>query len=97
MVPRVSLIGNGLCSRSGCLSTLLLRMQRTCAAFLLMLQVGKSGLMLLSPQSHASKPDEEELVAKPQKDDLGGSHLSCLSSASLLIQGGFGNVQPPDG
>jgi hypothetical protein len=45
-VPRGSLIGNRLCSRGSRLSTLLLRLQCTCAAFLLVLYAGKCGLLL---------------------------------------------------
>jgi hypothetical protein len=47
--PLVSLVGYGLCSRGGRLLTLFLRLQRASAAFLLVLQAGKSGLTLLSP------------------------------------------------
>jgi hypothetical protein len=47
--PLVSLIGNGLCSHGGRLSTVLLRLQRTRAAFLLVVHAGKCGLLLLSP------------------------------------------------
>jgi hypothetical protein len=45
----VSLVGYGLCLRGGRLLTLFLRLQRASAAFLLMLQAGKSGLTLLLP------------------------------------------------
>ncbi len=48
-VPLVSLVDYGLCSRGGRLLTLLLCMQRASAAFLLVLQVGKSSLTLLLP------------------------------------------------
>ncbi len=48
LVPLVSLVGYGLCSREGRLLTLLLRLQRASAAFLLVLQAGKSSLTLLS-------------------------------------------------
>jgi len=64
-VPRGSLISNGLCSRGSHLSTLLLRLQCTCAAFLLVLHAGKCGLMLQSPRGPASKPGEEATAAEP--------------------------------
>jgi hypothetical protein len=86
----VSLVGYGLCSRGGHLLTLFLQLQRTSAAFLLVLQAGKSGLTLLSPRGLASKPGVEALTAKPQEDDLGCFHLSCLGSAlatsGLLVE-----------
>jgi hypothetical protein len=47
-MPLVSLVGYGLCSRGGRLLMLFLCLQRASAAFLLVLQVGKSGLTLLS-------------------------------------------------
>jgi hypothetical protein len=46
-VPLISLVGYGLCSRSSRLLTLLLRLQHASAAFLLVLQAGKSSLTLL--------------------------------------------------
>jgi len=64
-VPRGSLIGNGLCSRSSRLSMLLLRLQCTCTAFLLVLHAGKCGLMLQSPRGLASKPGKEATAAEP--------------------------------
>ncbi len=64
-VPRGSLISNGLCSRGSHLSTLLLRLQCQCAAFLLVLHAGKCGLMLQSPRGPASKPGEEATAAEP--------------------------------
>jgi hypothetical protein len=48
-VPLVSLPGYGLCSRGGRQLTLFLCLQRASAAFLLVLQAGKSGLTLLLP------------------------------------------------
>ncbi len=65
LVPLVSLVGYGLCSRGGHLLTLLLRLQCASAAFLLMLQAGKSSLTLLLLQGLASKPGMEALTAKP--------------------------------
>jgi hypothetical protein len=88
--PLVSLISYGLCSRSGNLLTLFLRLQRASAAFLLVLQAGKSGLTLLSPQGLASEPGVKALMAKPQEDDLGCRCLSCvgnaLATSSLLVE-----------
>jgi hypothetical protein len=49
-------------------------------AFLLILQASKSGLTLLSPQSLASEPGVEALMAKPQEDDLG-----CRQEAVVLV------------
>jgi hypothetical protein len=65
---------------------LLLRLSESRArtAFLLILQAGKSGLMLQSPRGLAGEPDVAALTAKPQEDGLRGGHLS--------FQGGrFGN------
>jgi hypothetical protein len=80
-VPLVSLIGYDLCSRGGRLLTLLLCLQRASAAFMLMLQVGKSSLTLLLPQGLASKLGVEASTAKPQEDDLGCRNLLCVGSA----------------
>ncbi len=44
LVPLISLVGYGLCLRGGRLLTLLLCLQHASAAFLLVLQAGKSGL-----------------------------------------------------
>ncbi len=89
-VPLVSLVGYGLCSRGSRLLTLLLRLQRVSTAFLLVLQAGKSSLMLLLPQGLASKPGMEALTAKPQEDNLGCCCLSCMGSAlatcGLLVE-----------
>jgi hypothetical protein len=89
-VPLVSLIGYGLCLHGGHLLTLLLRLQCASAAFLLMLQGGTSSLTLLSPQGLAGKPSMEASTAKPQKDDSGCRHLSCVGSAlatsGLLVE-----------
>ena len=49
LVPPVSLIGDGLCLHGSRLPTLLHRLQRTLAAFLLMLHAGKCDLTLQSP------------------------------------------------
>jgi hypothetical protein len=49
LVPLNSLIGDDLCSRGSRLSTLLLRLQRMRAVFLLVLHAGKCGLTLQSP------------------------------------------------
>ncbi len=52
--------------------------------------MGKSSLTLLLPQSLASKPGMEVSRAKPQEDDLGCRHLSCvgiaLATSSLLVE-----------
>jgi hypothetical protein len=89
-VPLVSLVGYGLCLRSGRLLTLFLRLQCASAAFLLVLQAGKSGLTLLSPQGLASELGVEASTAKPQEDDLGCRCLSCVGSAlatsGLLVE-----------
>ena len=47
LVPLVSLIGYGLCLCGGLLLMLILCLQRVSAAFLLVLQAGKSSLTLL--------------------------------------------------
>ncbi len=90
LVPLVSLVGYGLCSRGGRLLTLLPRLQCASAAFLLVLQAGKSSLTLLSPQGLASKPGMEASMAKPQEDDLGCCRLSCIGStlatSGLLVE-----------
>jgi hypothetical protein len=62
----ISLVGYGLCSRGGRLLMLILCLQRASAAFLLVFQVGKSSLTLLSQRGLASKPGVEALMAKPQ-------------------------------
>jgi len=82
LVPLVSLIGDGLCLRGSRLSTLLHRLQRTRAAFLLVLHAGKCDLTLQSPRGLASEPGKEASVVEPQEDDLGGRRLPCLSNAS---------------
>jgi hypothetical protein len=69
LVPLVSLVGYSLCLRGGRLLTLFLRLQRVNAAFLLVLQAGKSDLTLLLPRGLASKPGVEASTAKPQEDD----------------------------
>ena len=88
--PLVSLIGDGLCSHDSRLSTVLHRLQRTRAAFLLVLHAGKCGLMLQSPRGLASEPGKEASAAEPQEDDSGGRRLPCLSGASerssLLVE-----------
>jgi hypothetical protein len=78
--PLVSLVGYGLCSCGGRLLTLFLRLQRTSAAILIVLQAGKSGLTLLLPRGLESEPGMEASTAKPQQDDSGCRHLSCLGS-----------------
>ncbi len=89
-MPLISLVGHGLCLRGGCLLMLLLRLQCASAAFLLMLQVGKSSLTLLLLQGLASKPGVEASMAKPLEDDSGCRHLSCVGSAlatsGLLVE-----------
>jgi hypothetical protein len=63
---------------------------RARAAFLLVLQAGKSGLTLLLPCSLLGEADLEAAAAKPKEDSLGCRHLSCKSSAfatsSLLVK-----------
>ncbi len=87
LVPRGSLIGEGLCSCGSRLSTLLLRLQCTCAAFLLVLHAGKCGLMLQSPRGLASEPGEEATAAEPQEDDSTSCFLvkEVLSTCSLHL------------
>jgi hypothetical protein len=89
-MPLGSLVVYGLCSRGGRLLTLLLRLQRASAAFLLVLQAGKSGLTLLSPRGLERKPGVEASMVKPWEDDLGCCHLLCMGSAlatsGLLIE-----------
>ncbi len=86
----VSLACYGLCLHGGCLLTLLLCLQRASAALLLVLQAGKSGLTLLLLQGLVSELGVEASTVKPQEDDSGCHHLSCMSSAlatsSLLIE-----------
>ena len=65
LVPLVSLIGDGLCLRGSCLLLLLHCLQRTRAAFLLVLHAGKCDLMLQSPRGLASKPGKEATAAEP--------------------------------
>jgi hypothetical protein len=90
LVPLVSLVCYGLCSHGSHLLTLLLRLQRASAVFLLVLQVGKSGLTLLLPRGLVSNPGMEASTAKPQEDDLSCHHLSCMGSAlatsGLLVE-----------
>ena len=64
-----SLIVDGLCSHGSRLSTLLFRLQRTRAAFLLVLHAGKCGLMQQSPRGLSSDPGKVASVAEPQEDD----------------------------
>jgi len=80
-VPLVSLIGDGLFLRGSRLLTLLHRLQRTRATFLLVLHAGKCDLTLQSPRGLASELGKEALAAEPQEYDLGGRHLPCLSDA----------------
>jgi hypothetical protein len=90
LVPLVSLIGYSLCLPGGRLLTLLLRLQRASAAFLLVLQAGMSSLTLLWPQGLASKPGVEASMAKQQEDDSGCRCLLCmggvLATSSLLVE-----------
>jgi hypothetical protein len=92
-VPLISLVGQSLCLRCSCLSTLLLRKHHARAAVLLVLQTYKNSLALLSPRSLAGEPDMDVLARKPQKDGLGCRHLLCKSSmfgykatSSLLVK-----------
>ena len=82
--PLVSLIGNVLCSHGSRLSTLLRRLQRTRAAFLLVLHAGKCGLTLQSPRGLVSKQGKEASAAEPQEDISGGRPLPCLSDVSAM-------------
>ncbi len=86
----VSLVGYGLCLHGGRLLTLLLRLQRTSAAFLLVMQARKSTLTLLSPRGLASKLGMGASTANPQEDDSGCRRLSCMGSAlatsGLLVE-----------
>ncbi len=82
LVPLVSLIGDGLCLHGSHLSTLLHHLQRTRAAFLLVLHAGKCHLTLQSPRGLAREPGKEASAAEPQEDDSGGHRLPCLSDAS---------------
>ena len=81
----------GLCSHGSRLSTVLLRLQRTRAAFLLVLHAGKCGLTLQPPRGLASELGKDASAAEPQEDDSGGRRLPCLSGASatssLLVEG----------
>jgi hypothetical protein len=66
---------------------MLLRLQCTCTAFLLVLHVGKCGLMLQSPQGLASEPGKEAAAAEPQEDNSASSFLvkETLSTCSLHL------------
>jgi hypothetical protein len=86
----IGLIGRCFLPRGRRLSLPLISHCRARAAFLLVSQAGESSLTLLSPQSLASKPGVEALMAKPQEDDLGSRCLSCMGSAlatsGLLVE-----------
>jgi hypothetical protein len=86
-VLRGSLIGDGLCSLGSRRSMLLLSLQCTCTAFLLVLHAGKCGLMLQSPQGLASEPGKEAMAAEPQEDDSTSSFFvkEALSTCSLHL------------
>ena len=60
-----------------------LHLQCTHTAFLLVLQVGYSGLLLLLPQGNMSKLGEDALDAKPQENDLCGHN--CHNLLSVVI------------
>jgi hypothetical protein len=81
LVLLVSLVDYGLCLRGGRLLMLFLRLQCVSAAFLLVLQVGKSGPTFLLLRGLASKLGVEALTAKPQEDDSGCRCLLCMGSA----------------
>jgi hypothetical protein len=70
------------------MATSILGEGRSPAAVLVVVQACKGGLMLLAPQSHASKPGKEALAVKPQGDDsrglLAGDLLAGASGSSLL-------------
>ena len=57
--------------------TMFIRLLCTCTAFLLVLQAGESGLMLLSSDGHLSKPGKDALAAEPQED------ASCDSKVAM--------------
>ena len=82
LVPLGSLIGDGFCMCGSRLLTLLHRLQRTRAAFLLVLHAGKFDLTLQPLRGLASKPSKVASAAEPQEDDSGGRRLPCLSDAS---------------
>jgi hypothetical protein len=86
----ISLLGQCFLLRGRRLSLPFIRHCRSCAAFLLVLQAVESGLTLLLPQSLASEPGVETLMAKPQEDDSGCRRLSCvgstLATSSLLVE-----------
>ncbi len=65
LVQLVSFIGDGLCLRGSCLLLLLHCLQRTRAAFLLVLHAGKCDLTLQSLRGLASEPGKEASAAEP--------------------------------
>jgi hypothetical protein len=86
----IGLLGQCFLPRGHRLSLPFVRHCHARAAFLLVLQAGKSGLTLLLPQSLASKLGMEALTAKPHEDDLGCRRLLCVGSAlatcGLLVE-----------
>jgi hypothetical protein len=50
---------------------------RACAAFVLVLQAGKSGLALLLPGSQSGKPGMKGVAAEPQEDGACCCHPLC--------------------
>jgi hypothetical protein len=68
VVSLIGLIGQRFLPRGCRLLLLFVRLCHACAAFLLVLQADKSGLMLLLPCSFSGKADLEAEVAKPKED-----------------------------
>jgi hypothetical protein len=56
---------------------------RACAAFLLVSQVGKSGLTLLPPCSLSGEADLEAAAAKPKEDGCCSRRPSCLGGGCV--------------
>ncbi len=84
MTSLISLIGQRFLPRGRRLSSPFVRHCRARAAFLLVSQVGESGLALLPPCSLSGEADLEVAAAKPKEDSLGCHHLSCTSSAFVM-------------
>jgi hypothetical protein len=76
------LAGQSLHSHGSHLLMLFFNKHCTCAAFVLVLQAGKSGLMLQLPGSQAGKPCMETVAVKPQED--GACCLSILPGPCKL-------------
>jgi hypothetical protein len=89
----IGVVGQCFLPRGRRLSSPFVHHCRLRAEFLLVSQVGKSGLALLPLCSLLGKVDLEAVVAKPKEDSLGCRHLLCTSSAfghkamsSLLVE-----------